>query len=373
MSAVNTRSARETMTSRERILAAIRGEVVDRFPVWLKMTNRTWQASQPDPWRRMGEAELLQACGCDLMLWNGLRMQHETPHAQIRVETVNGTCTTVADTPDGELVAVAKHDPGTDSWHPVSYFAEDEEDLPKLRWLFEDSRYTVEDDAICAARERQAVIDSLGGLSYTGVGPGPLMDMVEHLCGPVAWVYHQSDCPEVFAEVLQAAHEDRMRMLRARLPHEPSAMFWLTENTSTTLISPDVFREYCMPHLQAYGNLILEHGIIPVHHMCGTLNALLEMIDTLPALANEAYTTRPLGDVSLAEGRRRMPSKCLIGGTNATLWLESPERIVDRVREDLAACPDRRKIFLTSAGVLPAPVSLEKAKRVVEMLKALPV
>ena len=105
--------------------------------------------------------------------------------------------------------------------------------------------------------------------------------------------------------------------------------------------------------------------------MCGALNALLEMIDRLPAAANEAFTTRPLGDCSLTEGRKRMPSKTLIGGTNATLWLKSPEEIAEAVRQDLADCPDRKKIFLTSAGVLPPPVDFAKAKRTVSLLKTL--
>ena len=86
-----------------------------------------------------------------------------------------------------------------------------------------------------------------------------------------------------------------------------------------------------MPQLHEYGNMILEQDIIPVHHMCGLLNALLEMIDELPAMANEAYTTRPLGDVSIAEGRNRMPSKALIGGTNAPLLLKPVEEILDEV------------------------------------------
>ena len=147
--------------------------------------------------------------------------------------------------------------------------------------------------------------------------------------------------------------------------------FWLTENTSTTLISPRLFAEFCMPHLAAYGNLIIQHGLVAVHHMCGKLNALLEMIDRLPAQANEAYTTPTVGDTTLAEGRTRMPSKALIGGTNATLWLAPVERIVQAVAADLARCPDRRRIFLTSAGVLPPPVSFEKARRAVAQLKQL--
>ena len=57
--------------------------------------------------------------------------------------------------------------------------------------------------------------------------------------------------------------------------------------------------------------------------------------------------------------------------TNATLWLEEPDVIINTVAEDLAACPDQRGIFLTSAGVLPPLVSLEKARTVAEQLKKL--
>ena len=56
------------------------------------------------------------------------------------------------------------------------------------------------------------------------------------------------------------------------------------------------------------------------------------------ALVNEAYTTPPVGDTTLAEGRTRMPSKCLVGGTNATLWMQPAEVILDvQADRDLAA------------------------------------
>jgi len=65
-----------------------------------------------------------------------------------------------------------------------------------------------------------------------------------------------------------------------------------------------------------------------------------------------------------------MPSKALIGGTNATLWLEDAETIIQTVEEDLANCCNTRGIFLTSAGVLSGLVPFEKAKTVVDGLKS---
>jgi hypothetical protein len=66
-----------------------------------------------------------------------------------------------------------------------------------------------------------------------------------------------------------------------------------------------------------------------------------------------------------------MPSKALIGGTNATLLLKPVEEILAEVAEDLDNCPDRRKIFLTSAGMYPPQIPVEKTIRLVEGLKQL--
>lgn len=365
------RASAETMTSRERILATFRGEEVDRFPVWLKMANRTWQSSQPEPYRSMDAEALLRAAGCDLMLHARCSAKKQTPHVEQSVTQTSGIRRTTMRTPDGVLVGEETFDPYTESWHPTKFAGDTLEHFRSLRWLFADTSYTVDASEASSAAARQSELEAKDAISMASIGPGPLMNLIEHVCGPVQTTYYMYDEPSLFSEILELMHADRMRHLEALLPHLKVDTFWLTENTSTTLISPGMFEDFCVEHLRAYGELIIGRGIVAVHHMCGLLNALLETIDALPTQVNEAYTTRPLGDVSLAEGRARMPSKTLIGGTNATLWLEPVEKIVETVAADLADCADRRKIFLTSAGVLPPPVSFDKARQVVEAFKRL--
>ncbi|MFO8008894.1 MAG: uroporphyrinogen decarboxylase family protein [Candidatus Brocadiia bacterium] len=366
-----TESSTETMTNRERILATLRQEEVDRFPVWLKMTNRTWQSSQPEPYCDMDAEELLRRAGCDLMLGCWAAAERETPHVDWTVTTEDGLRRTVMETPDGPLVSEQTFDRYTESWHPTRFPVQGVDDLRRLRWLFADAAYSVPTEKAEQWAARQEELEAKDAFTMAGIGPSPLMNMVEHVCGPEQTMYLLHDEPELFAETLGLMHADRMAELRALLPHVAADSFWLTENTSTTLISPAMFEEFCVPHLTEYGRLVRDHGVIAVHHMCGKLNALLEMIDSLPAQANEAFTSPPVGDTMLADGRTRMPSKALIGGTNATLWLEPVETIVQTVADDVAACPDRRGIFLTSAGVLPPPVSFEKARRVVAEFKRL--
>ncbi len=363
----------ETMTGRQRILATFAQDPVDRFPVWLKMANRTWQNPQPKPYRSMDAWDLLEACGCDLISHTHVPVHQEQPHVTVQTRRDGDREYTFWQTPDGELRAERHFDPYTQSWHPCVFPADSSENLRRLRWLFKDTRYHADEAESRKARAWQEALEARGGVSGQGVGPGPLMNLVEHQAGPVQIAYLLADVPELVDEVMAEMHADRLRYLSALLPATPTETIWLTENTSTTLISPDWFQRYCAGHLREYGQRIADAGKIGVHHMCGTLNALLEKIDPLPCTVNEAYTTRPLGDVSLAEGRARMPSKALMGGTNATLWLEEPETIAATVAEDLANCPDRRGIFLTSAGVLPAPVSFDKARRTVALLKELPV
>jgi len=371
MPAVLEKIGTQTMTNRERILATLRGEETDRFPVWLKMANATWRLSQPEPYRSMESVDLLAAAGCDLMASNYLNVRAEHAHITRQTTQEGGRRITVTTTPEGELVREEKLDPTTQSWHPARYPVQSADDLRRLRWCYTDTTYAVKEEQARAALARKQRLTDRDLIVNSSVGPGPLMQLVEHICGPEQTVYLMYDEPELFAEVLALMHGDRLRLLEAKLALPVCDTFWMVENTSTSLISPSMFEQFCVPHLTDYGNRILQAGIIPVHHMCGLLNALLETIDALPATVNEAFTTRPLGDVSLAEGRTRMPSKALIGGTNATLWLEPVEKIVETVAEDLANCPDRRRIFLTSAGVLPPLVSFEKAKRVADAFKTL--
>ncbi|MHC4887814.1 MAG: uroporphyrinogen decarboxylase family protein, partial [Planctomycetota bacterium] len=286
----------------------------------------------------------------------------------VKREEEPGRITTTWSTPDGDLTSIEAVDGTTNTTHPIKYFVENAEDLKAARWFFTDNEYSVTPENAEATKERQKTIVEAEQVSNAGIGPGPFMNLIEHVMGPENTVYLLMDEREAVEELLALMHEDRIKELTALLPHTKSDTFWMTENTTTSLLSPDLFRRYCMRDLTAYGNLILEHDVIPVHHMCGTLNAILEDIDTLPAMVNEAYTTGPLGDVTLAEGKTRMPSKALMGGTNATLWMSDAETIIETVAEDLATCPDHLGIFLTSAGVLPPDptVTVEKAKTVVE-------
>ena len=153
----------------------------------------------------------------------------------------------------------------------------------------------------------------------------------------------------------------------------PYPIIYSVENTSTTIISPELFRRYCYPHLLEYGRIVSAAGKYHVLHMCGHLKAVLPDIARLPAAGMEAFTAPPVGNTTLLDGRLACPGKCLIGGTSAVLWLEDAATIIERLRRDLDDLPDQRGIVVTSAGVMPPACDPERIRQVAQSVMNYPV
>jgi uroporphyrinogen-III decarboxylase len=109
-----------------------------------------------------------------------------------------------------------------------------------------------------------------------------------------------------------------------------------------------------------------------VLHMCGLLEALLPDLATIPVRAFEAFTSPPVANTRLAQGREACPDKCLVGGTNAELWTHDAGRIIAEIERDLNALPHHRGIVVSSAGQMPPPCPPETIKAVCDWVKSYP-
>ena len=153
----------------------------------------------------------------------------------------------------------------------------------------------------------------------------------------------------------------------------PADVLWLSENTSTTLLSPEQYRRLNRDDVAACASLCRSRGRRFVLHMCGKLKALLGDLATVGATAFEAFTAPPLGDATLLEGRSACPDVCLIGGTHARLWEQPAGVIIEFIRERLDELPHHRGIVVTSAGVLPPTCTPETLREVGHWLREYPV
>jgi hypothetical protein len=270
-------------------------------------------------------------------------------------------------TPEGDLIRRESYSHG--SWHPVEYPLKNRDDLKAMRHVHAGSRYRVDQKTMA---ELEAMIDSYGdaALPVTGYVTSPYMELAERLAGLENLIYLLYDHPQQVAELMELMHQDQLRKLKAYLPHTSIQYVFSMENTTVELVSPELFRRYCLPHLTDYGNLIESFGKFHILHMCGKINQLLPDIDRIPAVGIDAFSPPPTGDTTFKDGVFSCPSKALLGGTNMIWWLESAEKIKDKILQNLGSAGRVVGLVLQGPWEFAPGITPEKIRDVWRMVRA---
>jgi uroporphyrinogen-III decarboxylase len=235
---------------------------------------------------------------------------------------------------------------------------------------YADAGAELDAEGLEKARKQLVESESTGrGIRVTGVNISPLMEWIQHLAGVENGHFLLLDHPGEVGELLAAM--GRLTLDRARViaEHHPADLVYMTENTSTSLISPEQYRRHCLPVLREVSEILHAGGKRLCLHMCGLLLDLLSDISEVGADAWEAFTSPPVGNTRLADGRAADANVCLIGGTNAALWIRPTGEIIAEIERDLDALPHHRGVVVTSAGVMPPICEPETIKAVADWLR----
>lgn len=358
------------MTVKERWLATIKMQEVDRLVFWPKL-NQSYAPAQSGKFAKMSLDELHDFTGSDKHEWNSHGVEVDRKNCSVEVVEKDGERKTVYKTPVGETYEVCKWDDVSKSWHPSVFPVRDRETLKTMTEFYRLS--VPRKNTELAARGRMRYRE-LGDDVFvvSGSGESPLMRFVEWLAGVENAHFMLLDYEDDVEELFDAMQAMYVKICRLACETESWDMMYFSENTSTTLISPDQYRKYCVGHITEYGNIFRAAGRNFGLHMCGHLKALLPDLAKLPADAFEAFTSPTLGNTTLLDGRSECPDKCLIGGTNAMLWTKSANEIIAQIEQSLGELPHHRGIAVTSAGVMPPLCKPETIKEVCEWVKRHP-
>lgn len=175
-------------------------------------------------------------------------------------------------------------------------------------------------------------------------GQGSPWQSLDTMMGSEPLIMAALDRPDWVKMMLQNILDKKLKVIEAAGPFA----FDLVETGggagSSTVISPDMHKEFCLPFDKIQHEALHAAGTKAVYHLCGGLMPLLEIVAENGADALETMTPPDMGgDCDLAEATRRVGDKlCFIGGFDQNKGFENgtPETVEEMVQQLFSACPD---------------------------------
>jgi hypothetical protein len=335
------------VTSRERLLCALHGERPDRLP-WapefnIRFCDRILAEIPGQPYA--ADTQYIEACRrmrAECLLRVDV-VESEHPNVRMHEVEEDGLIVRTWETPRGTLTSRGRMMDDIGVEMESEHMVKTVDDVHAYRFAYEEAvfhpRY--------GAAERQ--IENMGdaGLITLFGPPTPLLDLIMFQIRLPTIHYLMADHPQEMAGLLEAMHRRNCEFyeIAAAAPGEVVRSF---EDTSTTLISPALYREWCLRQLQDYRDICHARGKLFVPHMCGYLRGVLDDLRETGVDGIEAITPPPLGDTPLALAREALgPEVTLIGGIDPTQFVgATPEKTRDLVEAALSGLDDTRRTVL---------------------------
>ena len=359
------------MNSKERILAALHGQTVDRLP-WCPFLAYWWEHQSRSLTDR-GQITFFREIGADALLRGFIepfKVQYK-PDAEIVVEQIkaDGLNWVIHRTKSGELRTGSQYSPDGDTTYVVEHPVKTVNDYRILRELVSAMELVPQFEVV------QAQIDAVGedGLCVPLISPfgkTPFQALLEHYVGTEQLVYHLADMPDEVEATLQVMNEKCMQAVDLAAD-SPAEVFITWEDSSTTNISPRLFKKYIASQMNAWGDRLAQVEKSLIHHACGHLKALLPIMKDEHIIAIESISPPPTGNIELWEAREIIGAEmCLIGGIEPVHFLTLDDDAFETYVLELLERMPQRGFILANSDSCPPGVPIERFKRVTEIVES---
>jgi len=359
------------MTGKERILAALRRQPVDRVPWVPLLVPYTISGFPKETPHRVAEAQ--RAVGCDI--WTqavvdriGLWMPKSGKYKKIQY-FVDGDVVNGYETPEGTITERQRSGVGGSINAPVEYLLKTPQDLRIYRYVLENSFLFIADLTDHYEWEDKIVGDD-GVITDVSIGMSPHQMLINLLAGVENTYDLQSEEPELFDEVMEIMHRQNLVQIRETARRSKADVFISSENTSWTTISPKLYGKYCARQLSEYADVLHEHGKLHVIHACGKLKFLTEQIASCRFDTMADIAPAPTGDTELWEAAEAFPGMAVKGGIGCDTFIsDDPDVCYEKACEILEKTRGRLGVLLGSGDSVPNGTSLENLRAVTKAVK----
>jgi uroporphyrinogen-III decarboxylase len=359
-----------TMTSHERLLAALRGQPIDRLP-WSPFLAYWWE-HQPVEFQQMGQPWFFKEIGADALL-RGFSTAFTTSYDQDGCsmrETRSGDLLRCEyHTPIGSLLAQSRYSPDGRTIFISDHPVKTPHDFEILAYLAGHMTITPNHPAV-AQPIAELGQDGLFVALVSPFGKTPFQHMIEYWVGTEGIAFAMSDFPQQVEACLQVMSEKAMQAVRISVD-SPAQAFISWEDSSTTNISPRLFERYIAPDLNRWGREIHSADKLFLHHACGHVRALMKSIAREEIDSVESLSPPPTGNIEIWEAQAQLPAHIgVIGGIEPVNFLHLGPLEFDRYVENLLDRVNPNRYILANSDSCPPGVSIERFARVTQIARA---
>ncbi len=186
--------------------------------------------------------------------------------------------------------------------------------------------------------------------------------------------YFVSDYPEVFAAFLEQAAEGELRRVHAVADAALSPVILIPEDFSTKqgpMFSPEFLGQYLYPHVRRLTAAWHEHGVVALYHSDGNYRKAIP--DLIGCGVDGFYCLEPGCGMDIVEFKNAWPNMVWSGGVDGVDLLErgSPEQVRTEVRRQIRAtnAVETGGMFVASSSEINPPIPPENFRAMLEAVE----
>ncbi len=354
------------MSPRERFLAALRGEKVDRVPIHLlgfNFSNREQVASLKDPARREIAERIFDQTIFIHSIPSYINRYLVTPPQRIRVverrEDENGlTLVSEIDTPKGRLKAVTSRNKisGNTTW-TIKYPVEEMEDIEKIRsipWELPERLKPLDPETLPPDPDGRRVIYAHISSPFVCVAGMMRYERFLELCATEL---------NLIKELTEECKRRIMDVLDVLLSRPGIDVVWMggSEWVTPPMGSPRLYEELVQNQEREIIERVHRSGALAHVHCHGNVRSIIELVVERGADYFEPVEPPPDGDITFSEAKKFAAGRMTLGGNIEVRILEyADEDTVERAVRAAFEGGKHRMVLQTTEGVL-SPLMSERA------------
>ena len=366
------------MTSRERIIAVLRGNKPDRIP-WIPLCSWTYFESLPD-YREASNWGLPEALKlridfyknkirADYMQWGGGSCYRTKTSAKVEVKNTRrgNTIYTEYRTPFGSLTSEMVYSETAHTTYHTKDLLENVQDLKIYQYMVENKSY----EPIYDGLAEQLNILGEAGVFFISAPPPPLKSFLLGTMRLKNAIYAIYDHKPEFDNLVKAIDSKNQEIYRI-LAESPGEIFLDAAVTGTGMISPKIFEEYYLPYTKKYAEILHKKGKLYINHASGEpVGNILEMIKMTDIDGLYGLSYPPVGDIKISGVRGGLGENiAVMGGLDSDfIATKTVREIQDRTRFILSDVAPGHNFMLATADDTPYGTPIENLKAVSDVVQ----